>query len=30
MTDVRTQGEHADDLMAGFVDRVLGRDRELR
>ena len=25
MTDVRTQGERADDAVAGFVDRVLGR-----
>ena len=28
MTDVRTQGERADDVVAGFVDRMLGRDRE--
>jgi hypothetical protein len=28
MTDVRTQGERADDLVSGFVDRVLGRDRD--
>jgi len=28
MTDVRTQGERADDLVAGIVDRVLGRSRE--
>ncbi len=27
MTDVRSQGERADDLVAGFVDRLLGRDR---
>ncbi|MGD9619118.1 MAG: hypothetical protein AB7G47_02910 [Mycolicibacterium sp.] len=25
MTDVRTQGERADDAVAGFVDRLLGR-----
>src|SRR6185295_15000485 len=30
MTDVRTQGERADDLVAGIVDRMLGRDRENR
>jgi hypothetical protein len=30
MTDVRTQGERADDIMAGIVDRMLGRDREDR
>jgi hypothetical protein len=30
MTDVRTQGERADDAVSGFVDRLLGRDRELR
>ena len=28
MTDVRSQGERADDLVAGIVDRVLGRDRD--
>ena len=28
MTDVRTQGERADDLVAGFVDRLLRRERE--
>lgn len=28
MTDVRTQGERADDMVAGIVDRVLGRSRE--
>lgn len=28
MTDVRSQGERADDLVSGFVDRVLRRDRE--
>jgi hypothetical protein len=28
MTDVRTQGERADDMVAGIVDRVLGRTRE--
>ena len=27
MTDVRTQGERADDFVAGLVDRVLGRAR---
>jgi hypothetical protein len=27
MTDVRTQGERADDLVSGFVDRLLSRDR---
>ncbi len=27
MTDVRTQGERADDVVSGLVDRVLGRDR---
>ena len=26
MTDVRTQGERADDVVAGFVDRMLGRE----
>lgn len=25
MTDVRSQGERADDLVSGFVDRLLGR-----
>jgi len=30
MTDVRTQGERADDVVAGIVDRMLGRDRENR
>ncbi|WP_372452831.1 hypothetical protein [Mycolicibacterium xanthum] len=25
MTDVRSQGERADDAVAGFVDRMLGR-----
>jgi hypothetical protein len=25
MTDVRTQGERADDAVSGFVDRMLGR-----
>jgi hypothetical protein len=30
MTDVRTQGERADDVVAGIVDRMLGRDRESR
>ncbi len=27
MTDVRSQGERADDLVAGFVDRLLRRER---
>ncbi len=27
VTDVRTQGERADDLVSGLVDRVLGRTR---
>ena len=27
MTDVRTQGERADDAVSGFVDRLFGRDR---
>lgn len=27
MTDVRTQGQRADDVVAGFVDRMLGRDQ---
>jgi hypothetical protein len=30
MTDVRTQGERADDMVSGFVDRILGRDRDTR
>jgi hypothetical protein len=30
MTDVRTQGERADDMVSGFVDRMLGRDRDSR
>jgi hypothetical protein len=30
MTDVRTQSERADDMISGFVDRMLGRDRESR
>jgi hypothetical protein len=30
MTDVRSQGERADDFVSGFVDRVLGRDQEPR
>jgi hypothetical protein len=30
MTDVRTQGERADDIVAGIVDRMLGRDRDDR
>lgn len=28
MTDVRTQGERADDMVSGFVDRLLGRERD--
>lgn len=28
MTDVRSQGERADDLVAGLVDRLLGRARD--
>ncbi len=28
MSDVRTQGERADDMVSGFVDRLLGRARE--
>jgi hypothetical protein len=27
MSDVRTQGERADDMVSGFVDRLLGRAR---
>jgi hypothetical protein len=30
MTDVRTQGERADDVVSGIVDRMLGRDRDVR
>lgn len=30
MTDVRGQGERADDAVAGFVNRVLGRNGDLR
>ena len=30
MTDVRTQGERADDMVTGFVDRLLGRNQEPR
>lgn len=30
MTDVRTQGERADDAVAGIVNRMLGRDRDIR
>ncbi|MDT5092602.1 MAG: hypothetical protein QOH60_1965 [Mycobacterium sp.] len=30
MTDVRTQGERADDMVSGFVDRILGRDPDNR
>ena len=28
MADVRSQGERADDMVSGFVDRMLGRNRE--
>jgi hypothetical protein len=28
MTDVRTQGERADDVVSGFFDRMLGRGQE--
>jgi hypothetical protein len=30
MTDVRTQGERADDVVSAIVDHMLGRDRESR
>ena len=30
MTDVRTQGERADDVVSGIVNRMLGRDRDNR
>ena len=30
MTDVRIQGERADDMVSGFVDRMLGRNQEPR
>ena len=30
MTDVRTQGERGDDLVSGFVARLLGRERDQR
>ena len=30
MTDVRSQGERADDAVSGFVDRVLGRRQGIR
>lgn len=30
MSDVRSQGERADDAVSGIVDRILGRDRETR
>jgi hypothetical protein len=30
MLDVRTQGERADDMVSGFVDRLLRRGREER
>ena len=30
MTDVRSQGERADDAVAGFVDRMLGRRERVR
>ncbi len=29
MSDVRTQSERADDVVSGFVDRLLGRERDL-
>lgn len=28
MNDVRSQGERADDVVSGFVDRLLGRERD--
>jgi hypothetical protein len=30
MSDVRSQGERADDAVSGFVDRILGRDKGVR
>jgi len=30
VTDDGTQGERADDVVSGFVDRVLGRSQEPR
>jgi hypothetical protein len=30
MTDVRTQGERADDVVSGIVDRMFGRNRTPR
>ncbi|ABM16402.1 MULTISPECIES: hypothetical protein [Mycolicibacterium] len=30
MTDVRSQGERADDAVSGFVDRMMGRRRGFR
>ncbi|MDX1883262.1 hypothetical protein [Mycolicibacterium sp. 120270] len=30
MTDVRSQGQRADDVVSGIVDRMLGRDRATR
>jgi hypothetical protein len=30
MTDVRTQTARADDVVAGFVDRMLGREPGIR
>jgi hypothetical protein len=30
MTDVRTQGERADDVVSGIVDRMLGRNQARR
>ncbi len=30
MSDVRTQGERADDMVSGFVDRLLGRQPDPR
>jgi hypothetical protein len=29
-TDGRSQSERADDMVSGFVDRILGRDKEPR
>jgi hypothetical protein len=30
MDDVRSQGERADDVVSGLVDRILGRDKDTR
>jgi hypothetical protein len=30
MSDVRSQGERADDAVSGLVDRILGRDKDSR